>query len=283
MFRVARIMKVLRIFRQLREMLYSILACLASLAWAFLFLAVAIFMFSLVCIQGAEQVLDEMNAKDNVTPEDEVLRSEIDEWYGSLLTSMFTLMAAVTGGKDWVDVHNPIKKAGIMFNVAFVAYVLFVTIGVMNILTGVFLNSASEMVDYDLVVQNEQLRIESFVQQMIQIFEGICHDPRGRIDWPTFNKALLRDDMQAWLASMGLEPTHIHLVFELLDVDDSGSVNIDEFVMGLVKLKGEAKAIDARIIQREIFTIPKMLKHLQVHLNLPRFENDCKSIPGPRT
>mmetsp|Transcript_111151 Transcript_111151/g.196835 ORF Transcript_111151/g.196835 Transcript_111151/m.196835 type:complete len:150 (-) Transcript_111151:44-493(-) len=130
----------------------------------------------------------------------------------------------------------------------------------MNVLTGVFLSSADEFIDLDLIIQNEKVRIENFCEQMLNIFKELDPNGTGLVDWQTFNRALGREDVRAYLASMDMEPTHIHLIFDLLDEDRSGEIKLDEFVMGMVRLKGGAKSIDARIIQREIGMLPQMFK-----------------------
>lgn len=262
-FRVARIVRVLRFFRQLRQMLHSILACLVSLGWAFVFLMLTIYMFSLVCLQGAANVLREM---DGTTEDAELhianakLRSDIEESFGSLGHSMLSLLAAVTGGVDWIEIYSPLEQAGDLYSIIFVSYVLFVILGVVNVLTGVFLNSAKEFIDIDTVVQTEELKVEMFCKSMMSLFNAMDPQGNGVVCWEKFNQAFQAKEMQAYLGSMGLEPTHIRLVFDLLDRDHTGNVDLEEFTMGLLKLKGEAKAIDARIIQRELGMLPLLIK-----------------------
>mmetsp|Transcript_120415 Transcript_120415/g.208998 ORF Transcript_120415/g.208998 Transcript_120415/m.208998 type:complete len:132 (+) Transcript_120415:1-396(+) len=129
----------------------------------------------------------------------------------------------------------------------------------MNVLTGVFLSSADDFFDLDLMGQCEQVKVEGFISQMLQLYNEIDLSHTGQIDWPTFSEALKNQNLRAFLASMKLEPTHIRLIFDLLDEKRSGSISMRDFVMSMVKLRGEAKAIDARIIQREISMIPMLL------------------------
>lgn len=155
---------------------------------------------------------------------------------------------------------QPLKPAGYVYCAAFVVYILFVTVGVMNVLTGVFLASADDFADRDLIVQNEQVKVEAFVRQMLDVFAELDVFKVGHIDWETFRTAMSDPSVQAYLAAYQLEPTHTRLLFDLLDEKGSGTINVHDFVMGMVRLKGEAKAIDARIIQRELTMLPSLLR-----------------------
>jgi len=43
---------------------------------------------------------------------------------------------------------------------------------------------------------------------------------------------------------LGLEPDDMPKLFRLFDVDDSGEIQVDEFLEGCLRLKGDAKSID---------------------------------------
>lgn len=214
-------------------------------------------MFSVLCLQGTIQALNDMGEDSAELIE---AQESTEKWYSSMAQTMFSLLVAVTGGSDWMTIRDPLVTAGPLYSGAFVLYILFVTVGVMNVLTGVFLSSADEFVDHNLVVQNEQLRIDAFVKQMLEIFAEFDIGHTGEFDWPAFEKAMKEPRVQTYFSAHHLEPTHAHLLFSLLDDNESGKVNVVEFVMGMLRLKGEAKAIDARIMQREMKSIKKDYK-----------------------
>merc|ERR1712023_154181 len=111
-----------------------------------------------------------------------------------------------------------------------------------------------------LIIQNEMVRVDQFCDQMLGLFHELDIDHTGELDRPTFNKALQNDMVRAYLSSLQLEPTHIRLVFDLLDESGGGKISVTDFVQGMVRLKGEAKAVDARIIQREIRMLPQVMR-----------------------
>lgn len=258
--RVARVIRVLRFFRELRQMLYAIMACLWSLAWAFVFLVMVMFMCSILFLQGVANTLDDMEWN---TERQRLMHDHVQMWFGSLGDAMLSLLAAVTGGQDWLEIKKPLDEVGVMYGAAFIVYLLFITVGVMNVLTGVFLSNSDDFFDLDLIGQRESVRVEGFIGQMLEFFGHLDLKHLGEIDWQTFRQQLQKHpNLRAYLASMKLEPTHLRLIFDLLDEKRTGKIDMVDFVMQMVKLKGEAKAIDARIIQREIGMIPMLLHHI---------------------
>jgi len=255
--RAVRLIRVLRFFRELRKMLFAILASLRSLVWCFVFLGMTMYMFTILFLQGIVPAIVDM---PDPSKRDRAFRLT-KMYFDSVPGAMFSLLAAVTGGVDWVAVKEPLDFAGPLYTAAFVLYVLFVTVGVMNVLTGVFLASSDEYVDRNTIVQNEQVRVDNFVAQMLELFGEVDKQHTGEIDWPRFRQAMKDPLVQSYLSAHDLEPTHGRMIFDLLDEKGIGKVNIFDWVMGMVRLKGEAKAVDVRIIQRQISMIPKMIKY----------------------
>lgn len=238
-------------------MLFSILACLGSLAWAFVFLALIMFMFAIFFLQGSVHAIQDM---DPASQRYELARELSFEWFGSLGGAMLSLLATVTGGIDWLEPMKALNPAGGMYLFGYVAYMLFVTVGVMNVLTGVFLCSAEAFTDFNLVVQKEDAKVEMFVDQILDLFKALDINHTGVVDWTTFSNVLKDDAVRSYFASLEIEPTHIRLIFDLLDPDHQGKIDVHDFVTGMVRLKGEAKAVDARIIQRQLDLLPVLLE-----------------------
>jgi len=59
------------------------------------------------------------------------------------------------------------------------------------------------------------------------------------------------DDQRAlaYFESIKLDVTEAPMIFNLIDIDKSGSVDIEEFVAGFDRLRGEARALDGAILR----------------------------------
>merc|ERR1719150_29563 len=67
---------------------------------------------------------------------------ELEHFFGSLAATFWTLIGMVSGGVDWLDVSMPIRELGPIYVISLISYINFVLLGLMNILTGIFVNAA---------------------------------------------------------------------------------------------------------------------------------------------
>merc|ERR1719456_1690290 len=100
------------------------------------------------------------------------------------------MIQAISGGNDWGGIAEPLLPISVFYTVIFVLYVLFVTFGVLNVLTGVFLESSGEIMDRDLVTQAEVARRQSFSKEMHKMFDQVDRDESGKITWDEFHNGL---------------------------------------------------------------------------------------------
>jgi len=130
-----------------------------------------------------------------------------------------------------------------LFYVCFVTFVLF---GVMNVLTAIFVDSASHVaqVDQELVIQEEINREESAVSALRQLVKDHDADNSGNISKDELERLLMRKETHAYLVLLGLDISEARGLFQLLDIDDDHEVSIEELVHGLMRLKGGAKGLD---------------------------------------
>jgi len=252
--RVARVMRVLRVFRSLRRMMFAIMACLESLMWFFLFLGVVFYMCSIGFLQGAAESLRKNPDNDN-------LFDGLETWYRDLPCAMFSLLVAITGGYDWLEIRRPLTHVGWIYASAFPAFIMFVNIGVVNVLTGVFMENADEFADRDLIIQRESAKVDSFISEMLDLWYEFDGSTSGRITWEQFTAYFSDSSVQAYLAAHNLETSHADMLFKLLDKDRTGDIDLDEFVLGLIRLRGDAKATDVRIV---LLALSRVLKNIEV-------------------
>merc|ERR1719317_27010 len=119
---------------------------------------------------------------------DEEVRRGLLELYSCLPHGMLSLVMAVTGGGGWINLVAPFAAISPVYNAVFCLYVLFVIIGVVNVVTSAFVQRACELsrLDRDLVIQSEMVAHESFLAEMRDIFEEVDADRTGRITWEKF-------------------------------------------------------------------------------------------------
>merc|ERR1712228_1144168 len=98
---------------------------------------------------------------------------------------------------------RPLSQIHWFYEAVFVLYILFVVIGVLNVLTGIFVERAQELsgLDRDLVIQGEIKRNDAFLTEMKGIFEEADVDQSGSISWEEFKEYLKNAEVKAYLAT----------------------------------------------------------------------------------
>jgi len=166
---------------------------------------------------------------------------------------------------------EPMKSISWVWQIIFAMYVVFCVVGVLNVLTGVFMESALNYQDRDIAVQDEIDRLDSFVTEMMALYQEFNPGHGEFIEWETFHAYLQEERVEAYLSSHMLETTHARMLFKMLDVDGNNKISIYEFVVGMLRLKGAAKTYDTRVLLREITHLKDLLKQIQ-------FRADCYQV-----
>eukprot|EP00747_Dinoflagellata_sp_TGD_P179883 gnl/TRDRNA2_/TRDRNA2_31440_c0_seq1.p2 gnl/TRDRNA2_/TRDRNA2_31440_c0~~gnl/TRDRNA2_/TRDRNA2_31440_c0_seq1.p2 ORF type:complete len:127 (+),score=26.41 gnl/TRDRNA2_/TRDRNA2_31440_c0_seq1:182-562(+) len=79
---------------------------------------------------------------------------------------------------------------------------------------------------------------------MQHAFEAMDHSHAGVLTVKEFHTAIQDEGMVAYFGAFGLDITEVQTLFVLLDRDQDGTVDIEEFLLGCLRLKGEAKSLD---------------------------------------
>jgi len=246
MLRSTRIFRLVRFFRTLRLMLLSVLNSVLPLLWALAFLILMIFVFSVILVQGvASHIRDAPIGDEGV--------GHMIAYFDSLPMTLLTLFMAVSGGISWWDAATPLLDISVVYVLVFAFYVSVMVLGVLNIVTGIFVNDAVEMaqMDRDLLSQTEIQRKNGLFGELRALFAELDQDNSGTLTFDEFENCMQQLETQAYLQGLGLDVSNVKGVFALLDVDGSEELEIEEFVMGCMHFKGLAKTVDMATLIRE--------------------------------
>merc|ERR1719361_3397704 len=76
------------------------------------------------------------------------------------------------------------------------------------------------------------------------MFACTGQDRDGRLSWEEFVTQLEAPGIEKFFESMEIEPLEARGLFFLLDTDESGFIDAEEFTQGFLRLRGPARAID---------------------------------------
>jgi len=263
-FRVLRVIRVFRFFKELRLMVASIMCCMVSLSWAFTLLVAVMYIFAVVLLQGAS---DFLHSELPHVPDD--LHEALAEDFGDITRTIFSLTQAVSGGRSWGEYAAPFIQISAWYGVCFTVFVTFVIFGVLNILTGVFVESTSAVASFDkeLVIQEEISRNESVVNQIRALFREIDVDNSGTLTYKELTRNLKDERVKAYFSVLQMDVSEAQGLFQLLDRDESGEVSIEEFIMTCMRLKGNARSIDLATMLFESKRLHSMIKTFMEHVS----------------
>lgn len=240
--RVVRLVRTLPSLRSLRTMLFSIISSLSALFWALVMLLLTMFMFSIIFSNGVAYYFEfvDLNVPAQVQTAELVYES-----FGGIYETLVTLFSAISGGNDWMNYGSVLRLGpGEVYFVIFVFYIFFCLIGLLNVVTGIFVDSAVCTRTEDEVVESYTEEQQRLCGEMKRIFKAADMDRNGTITFEEFCAHVEDPWVQAFLSGLDIDITDARIVYTLLDVDGNGGLTVEEFVDGALKLKGPAKGID---------------------------------------
>lgn len=249
--RVVRLMRVLRVLRVVRVlprafkvMVSSIVGSCATLVWIFLLLWIIIYACTLLLMHGITEYFE------NHLGDDAALDAELVQYYGTVFDAYLTLFAAISGGRDWNEVLEPLWDVGHIYGYLFVFYIYFTVFGALNVITSVFVDSVYKLTlrSREISVQNEKDMNQIHVERIRKFFHEADTSKAGALTLDQLAKSLLNDESAIYFSSLGLDVSQAPELFELLDTDNDNLIGIDEFVVGCMKLKGHARSLDVNML-----------------------------------
>lgn len=186
----------------------------------------------------------------------------LEESYGTVVRSVYTLFKAISGGVSWGEVVWPLGLLHPGWMTCFLIYFSFTYFAVLNVVTGVFCNTAIESASYDQdMATHAQLQAkEYYVKQLTALFKQIDTDRTGSITLSEFENGIKDEKLNAYFASLGLSVDEAFSLFKLLDRHHMQVLDIDTFVTGCLKLRGQAKSVEIAMAMYETrWTLQKCL------------------------
>eukprot|EP00403_Amphidinium_massartii_P005541 CAMPEP_0178374454 /NCGR_PEP_ID=MMETSP0689_2-20121128/2385_1 /TAXON_ID=160604 /ORGANISM="Amphidinium massartii, Strain CS-259" /LENGTH=799 /DNA_ID=CAMNT_0019994425 /DNA_START=24 /DNA_END=2420 /DNA_ORIENTATION=- len=273
LFRVVRVLRIIRFMTFMREF-HKLVLCLASslqtLVCAMFLMSFVIFCFSVLFVQ---MVSTHVNKDDDwaLTLQEE----ELVDAFGTVGKSMISLYMAITAGRNWGELAELLLGVDPWLRTCFFIYLAMGIFGLTNVVTAVFVESAMQATQTyrDLLVNERMLKERTNAKHMKEIFRSIDTDDSGAISLQEM-QAYMADEnlkLQEYFEALDLSASDTETLFNLLDVDGSGEVDVDEFCDGCMRLGGPAKSFDMncmwyeqRRVNREVL---RFIQHASMALH----------------
>lgn len=277
-----RAVRILRSFRFVRGLRVLVKACrcfLPSLFWSMALLAVFVAMGALTLGNTLQvYILD-----DTLEHED---RQWLWDHYGTSQRSSWTLYEVTFAG-NWPTNARPVmEKADNIFALFFLVYITIIVFALIRVISAIFLKDTLDVVQNDaehMVVTRLKKRNED-IAKLEGVFRAIDKSGTGLINEEQLAEILSQSAVKDYLQSMDLDVHEGRALFHILDNGD-GEVTLDEFIDGIMRCKGPARAIDQVAMSADMKNLDKKVNIIIQQLG-GRDVSASKSVaptPSPRT
>ena len=212
-------------------------------------LLLMLFAFSTILTTGAVQSLSFYDTGQTHPPD----AVELEAYYGTLASSMYSLYLSITGGISWGELVTPLSDVGSGYIALFLVFEFFSFFAVLNVVTGVFVDTAlqSSKNEAEAAVEREMEKQREYSTYLWSVLSKIDKDRSGGISGSELEDCLDHPEITACLGVLQIQHDELRRLFLLLDIANNDEVLIDDLVSGCARLKGGAKSIDVATIMSD--------------------------------
>lgn len=252
--RVLRVVRVMRVFHQLRVLVTSIASSMGALFWSM----VLLFVIELIAAIFMAQVLTlYMENEEN----DLAIRSECFRYFGTWARAMVTVFEMTLAPPTWSKIGRLlIFEVHGAFIIFFALYLSGVSFAVIRVITAIFLKETLEAAKNDkaIVFEEKMRQKKKYIGKLREVFTKVDADGSGQLSLVEFQEVIQDDEVRQVLADLELDVHEVQGLFALLDTGD-GTISFDEFISGVMRLRGSAKSVDLMTL---LFENKKILDRL---------------------
>eukprot|EP00929_Paragymnodinium_shiwhaense_P080917 TRINITY_DN42247_c0_g1_i2.p1 TRINITY_DN42247_c0_g1~~TRINITY_DN42247_c0_g1_i2.p1 ORF type:complete len:557 (+),score=91.44 TRINITY_DN42247_c0_g1_i2:392-2062(+) len=239
--RLARLVRLMVRFRVLWLLVQGLLHSLNTLIWTFVIILILLYMFSILAM---ELVKPDENASERYN-------DIVHEYFSDLLNCLLTLLQGLTLD-SMGNIYRPIilEKPYMFFY--FMAFILIVSIALMNLITALMVESAMTQAQGDREANKAYMALKrkKMIGELQILFRRLDADGSGLIDFDELMSADKDVKDRLWQLLQSNDPDELHHIFKTLDYDNSGAVGIDEFCEGLMRIQ-DGKPMEMTCIMKQ--------------------------------
>jgi len=233
-----RLVRLLRVFKELRFIMHAIMGCGKIAFYSFVLIAMSSFLVGVCFVHRCTDYLNDPDV-------DPAVEKDIKEYWGSVLLAMLSMYMSTTGGADWNDVADSLRKVDIRYYGLFLAYIGFYQCILVNALTSLFVEATMDRASKDLdnAVTSAYENKEAHMSRLRKWFHLVDIECKGAITYAEFCCNLDYAQMVAFSHRLGIDVVDVEHFFILLSRNGTEAICLRTFVLGCIKLGGTAKSM----------------------------------------
>jgi len=239
LLRFLRVLRVIRmeIFRDLRLMINSMVYCVKPLTWAVLLMTLVTYAFAVVVTQEARSFLRSQSPDLPTSQNADV--TVLQGHFSSMFESMLSLVESILGGADWHAYFEALRQLRVMYGLIFLTYIVFGYLAVLNVVTGIFVDSSLHAARHDkqLMIEDELRNDRNCRKQLAEVFIEADHEGSGLVSQEQLIEYLKEERVMTYMRVLHIPVWTPTDVINALTWDQNDMINTHNFVHGLLMLK----------------------------------------------
>jgi len=258
--RAIRMVRTFRLFRGLNLLVKACQCFLPSLGWSLVLLSVFMSMGTLIMGNLLRSFIESAS-----NPMED--RVWIWNRYGTAYRAMYTLYEVTFAGNWPTNARPVLEKVSHGFVLFFLVYVTIIVFAVIRVISAIFLKDTLDAAhnDAENLVFDRLSKKASYVRKLEQIFKAIDHTSDGLVTEDKLTGILSNPTVVAYFQTLDVDVMDSAALFHLLDNGD-GEMTMDEFVEGILRCKGPARAMDQVAIRAELGKLDTKVTRLMTKL-----------------
>lgn len=252
--RLVRLVRLLRFFRELWLVVAGLLQALSTLGWVAFLLLCLIW----VCAIFSQMVIGESTAwLDTFGAEDELpifMFYNNYEYFGSVQRSSFTLFQVATLSQWSQHVVRPIVEKYPIIFLFFLFFIFITTYGLLNVIVANLVNDAiiSAATNENAVAGLVKEERDKLTKKIGKFFAATDQDGDGMLTEAELARAMKLPKLRKAFQMLGVPDVSPADLLKTIDKDGSGSVSLDEFIEGIMKMRGETGGQDMIMMMLQV-------------------------------
>eukprot|EP00928_Gymnodinium_smaydae_P005041 TRINITY_DN11737_c0_g1_i1.p1 TRINITY_DN11737_c0_g1~~TRINITY_DN11737_c0_g1_i1.p1 ORF type:complete len:483 (+),score=71.82 TRINITY_DN11737_c0_g1_i1:1066-2514(+) len=207
--------------------------------------------------------------------------SGLKEAFGSISAAVLTLFKAISGGDDWSSFYALLEPLPTIYPLIFLLFMFYSVFAFISVIVGTMVEGILDAAksDKEMLVKSEKMNKREFIGNMSKIFKDVDKHGAGEIQLSDLQKHMEDVDVCAYFAALGVDSDQVSHLFALLDDDNSGVVTREEFLGGVLRLRGQAKSLDIAVVLQKL---DYLADQIEVMEKVIRFAALSSSAPTPR-
>eukprot|EP00929_Paragymnodinium_shiwhaense_P037010 TRINITY_DN19791_c0_g1_i2.p1 TRINITY_DN19791_c0_g1~~TRINITY_DN19791_c0_g1_i2.p1 ORF type:complete len:648 (-),score=97.19 TRINITY_DN19791_c0_g1_i2:321-2264(-) len=262
--RLLRLVRVIKLFggmRELRRLTQMIATCGRTMFWSFLMSFLVMSIWAVLAVELIHPVASRL-AEEGTWAD----CGRCDRAFESVMASNLTFFQIILAGDSWGVLALPIIEDSPETAFILCGSLLSLTYGIMQLITAVVVDSFADLrrLDVETLVGEIDLEEKEEKDFLSKLFSQLDADGSGNVSFIELTDGAIKvKEFQDWLRVMDVDGSDLARLFKILDSNQNGEVELEEFIDTLYRLKNAASATTARMVKHIVMGLEQTAGNLE--------------------